>query len=504
MLHVLLKLSFLSHVLGPPRVNDPLICSLEDGQGFSSVNEHSFSRKEHQGHSIGVVYKGRCTNVAPVFCFRILTLITLSLQLRDLVYAQTQCTNGFQMDRPTGQCLDIDECRTISDACRGDMMCVNQHGGYLCIPRTNTMFRSPFRNSFLPAAAPLPSPNFPSPSRPLVCRFGYQLDENSQCADVDECTSDSHQCNPTQVCINTEGGYTCSCTEGYWLLEGQCLDIDECRFGYCQQLCANVPGSYSCTCNPGFILNEDARSCQDIDECVTENACVQSCLNTYGSYLCRCDAGYELEEDGISCSDMDECSVSEFLCQHDCVNQPGSYYCSCPDGYVLLDDSRSCQDIDECDTRNNTCTEQQTCLNIPGTYKCLDPVRCEDPYIQLSDNRCMCPVENPSCRDQPFTIVHRHMDLISSRSVPTDIFQMQATTRYPGAYYIFQIKSGNEGREFYMRQTGPISATLVMTRPIKGPRDLVLDLEMVTVNTVVNFRGSSVIRLRLFVSPYAF
>lgn len=43
------------------------------------------------------------------------------------------------------------------------------------------------------------------------------------------------------------------------------------------------------------------------------------------------------------------------------------------------------------------------------------------------------------------------MDMVSGRSVPSDIFQMQATTRYPGAYYIFQIKSGNEGREFYMR-----------------------------------------------------
>lgn len=40
------------------------------------------------------------------------------------------------------------------------------------------------------------------------------------------------------------------------------IDIDECRYGYCQQLCANVPGSYSCTCNPGFTLNDDGRSCQ--------------------------------------------------------------------------------------------------------------------------------------------------------------------------------------------------------------------------------------------------
>lgn len=124
--------------------------------------------------------------------------------------------------------------------------------------------------------------------------------------------------------------------------------------------------------------------------------------------------------------------------------------------------------------------------------------------ISLPDSRCMCPAENPGCRDQPFTILYRDMDVVSGRSVPADIFQMQATTRYPGAYYIFQIKSGNEGREFYMRQMGPISATLVMTRPIKGPRDIQLDLEMITVNTVINFRGSSVIRLRIYVSQYPF
>ncbi|OWK08853.1 FBLN5, partial [Cervus elaphus hippelaphus] len=231
-------------------------------------------------------------------------------------------------------------------------------------------------------------------------------------ADVDECATDSHQCNPTQICINTEGGYTCSCTDGYWLLEGQCLDVNE---------------------------------------CATENPCVQTCVNTYGSFICRCDPGYELEDDGVHCSDMDECSFSEFLCQHECVNQPGTYFCSCPAGYILLDDNRSCQDINECEHRNHTCILQQTCYNLQGGFKCIDPIRCEEPYLRISDNRCMCPAENPGCRDQPFTILYRDMDVVSGRSVPADIFQMQATTRYPGAYYIFQIKSGNEGREFYMR-----------------------------------------------------
>lgn len=69
-------------------------------------------------------------------------------------------------------------------------------------------------------------------------------------------------------------------------------------------------------------------------------------------------------------------------------------------------------------------------------------------------SQCMCSAENPACREKPFTILFRHMDLSSGRIVPADIFQMQATTRYPGAFYIFQIKSGNEGREFYMRVRG--------------------------------------------------
>lgn len=76
------------------------------------------------------------------------------------------------------------------------------------------------------------------------------------------------------------------------------------------------------------------------------------------------------------------------------------------------------------------------------------------PLCLLLCSQCMCSAENPACRDKPFTVLYRHMDLSSGRSVPADIFQMQATTRYPGAFYIFQIKSGNDGREFYMRVSG--------------------------------------------------
>ncbi|KAJ7988761.1 hypothetical protein DPEC_G00312570 [Dallia pectoralis] len=459
---------------------------------------------------------------------RMLPVLVLVLCFLHLGNGQT-CTEGFVYDRRARVCVDIDECRTVPDACRGDMQCVNQNGGYLCIPRglysqpyTRTGERDGGRVPVLgerepaypdtsrgyPETDPYPlppppgpvAPSYPIVSRSTPCLLGYTLSLSGSCSDIDECVTNSHQCNTNQVCINTSGGYTCSCTEGYWLIGGQCQDIDECRYGYCQQLCANVPGSYSCSCNPGFNLNLDSRTCQDVDECADE-PCSHGCFNTYGSYMCNCNEGFELASDGTTCNDLNECGFSEFLCQHRCVNTPGSFQCHCPQGYYLYEDGRSCEDINECETGNNTCTTAQVCFNFQGGLTCLDQLKCDPPYIELSDNQCLCSAENPACRDRPFTILYRHMDLSSGRSVPADIFQMQATTRYPGAFYIFQIKGpGNEGREFYMRQTSNVSATLVLSRPIKGPRILILDLEMVTVNNVINFRGSSIIRLTIYVS----
>lgn len=52
----------------------------------------------------------------------------------------------------------MDECRTLPDACRGDMRCVNQNGGYLCIPRT--LYNQPYRPE-IPAD---PEPVYPDQS----------------------------------------------------------------------------------------------------------------------------------------------------------------------------------------------------------------------------------------------------------------------------------------------------------------------------------------------------
>lgn len=62
--------------------------------------------------------------------------------------------------------------------------------------------------------------------------------------------------------------------------------------------CENTHGSYQCACPPGYKLGSDGRSCQDIDECETENVCRgrnEICTNIKGSHRCtrkNCPADY--------------------------------------------------------------------------------------------------------------------------------------------------------------------------------------------------------------------
>lgn len=69
----------------------------------------------------------------------------------------------------------------------------------------------------------------------------------------------------------------------------------------------------------------------------------------------------------------------------------------------------------------------------------------------LCGSRCVCPVSNAICRELPYSVVYKYMSIRSDRTVPSDIFQIQATTIYPNTINTFRIKSGNENGEFYLR-----------------------------------------------------
>lgn len=57
---------------------------------------------------------------------------------------------------------------------------------------------------------------------------------------------------------------------------------------------------------------------------------------------------------------------------------------------------------------------------------------------------------------------------------------------------------------FSPQQINNISAMLVLARPITGPREYVLDLEMVSINPLMSYQTSSALRLSVYVGPYPF
>ena len=76
-----------------------------------------------------------------------------------------------------------------------------------------------------------------------------------------------------------------------------CEDVNECDDGAaCPEgaTCQNKKGSYSCQCPAGLYWDQTLNSCQDENECLSENTCdlaTEQCLNEHGSYSCTCKLG---------------------------------------------------------------------------------------------------------------------------------------------------------------------------------------------------------------------
>lgn len=429
------------------------------------------------------------------------------------------CTEGYEYDSVREQCRDIDECALLDDACKGGMQCINHFGGYLCLPKNAVIYISKEATDVVsevgPPVAPV-APVQPQPprvfpggrggsqsTRTMHCGPGFIVDDQNLCRDIDECASGRHTCGPEQSCINTRGSFTCQCPQGYQRSGEHCMDKDECSLThYCMHRCVNAPGSYRCECNVGYKLASNNHSCIDVNECDVQSPCQHHCYNMMGSFLCQCEQGFELAHDSVSCQDIDECSFSSYMCQYQCINTPGSYSCECPEGYQLQG-NRLCQDINECDMGTHNCQDDEMCWNYYGGFRCYPRNPCEPPYTKSSENRCVCRSQM-ECQSLPPSIVYKYMSIQADRSVPADIFQIQATNIYANTHNTFRIKAGNEGGEFFLRRSSNVSAMLVMTKPLTGPRECVVDLEMVTHHLTMNYRASSLLRLTIIVGPYPF
>ncbi|PVD35911.1 hypothetical protein C0Q70_02880 [Pomacea canaliculata] len=234
--------------------------------------------------------------------------------------------------------------------------------------------------------------------------------------DLDECSSNTHNCTSShQTCINTVGGFTCVCTDGYHYNASMVCEACAAEtFGRnCSSSCTcvtnntascnNVNGS--CTCNSGW----NGTNCeQDINECEQHSPpCVANltCVNTNGSYLCVCNPGYQTLLDGnctvyfnntflnhlcgsfaqpalgntfgANCSKQCQCNFTNTV---SCDHVTGS--CNCKRGW----DGLTCDMKDLCSNVTSNCTgDKERCNNTENGPECV----CEDGYHYNASGVCV-------------------------------------------------------------------------------------------------------------------
>lgn len=107
--------------------------------------------------------------------------------------------------------------------------------------------------------------------------------------------------------------------------------------GGCSHQCSNTVGSFKCLCEKGYLLDEDGKSCNEINECSENNGgCSDQCVNTPGSFHCQCREGLILKADNKTCDTLDLCLENNGGCDHLCLSENSKVTCSCQKGFQVI------------------------------------------------------------------------------------------------------------------------------------------------------------------------
>ena len=218
--------------------------------------------------------------------------------------------------------------------------------------------------------------------------------------DVDECGSDEHDCQDSEVCVNKIGRYECKCAVGYLSFEGVCAK-SLCQENPCDHDCQqDLAEEFTCSCKKGYQLDSNGLKCDLIQKPGKKHfGKPKLCSFRNQQKNCYCKAGFERKiatknpsanhknnpgnhpgnhpgkpAQQFFCEDIDECENAEKICRlpsHVCVNTLGRYKCECRDGYEVDKSSSKCVLKDFCkverwdESRNYApkCLNNGTCSN---------------------------------------------------------------------------------------------------------------------------------------------
>ncbi|EZA47233.1 hypothetical protein DMN91_001353 [Ooceraea biroi] len=344
------------------------------------------------------------------------------------------------------------------DGTRGDLSCIN--GTFLPAPLSRHALIKYVKSStpgheYLEADYEcVPGFRMTSPTSRLVCRSRQWVGQVPKCEIKQNPNGVCAEASCEHVCNEINGRPVCSCYKGYRLDGRKCVDINECLLnnghGPCQDTCRNRVGGYECSCDSlvGTSLAADNHTCEHdkhIGPCSVNNAgCSHTCLSTMGRVFCLCPDGFMLEDDWKTCQDVNECSVPDLqteLCRFGCINTPGSYRCAepmelkdqpvldslsitCLPGYEQTPHG-TCIDINECAVDNGWCAE--VCENTDGSFFCA----CDgDEKVLSSDGKSCVDINSIACA--PLNPVGRGYFICSRLTAPRPWHSRRKMTNRPG------------------------------------------------------------------------
>ncbi|XP_069595622.1 fibulin-7-like isoform X2 [Ranitomeya imitator] len=214
------------------------------------------------------------------------------------------------------------------------------------------------------------------------------------------------------------------------------------------------------------------------------------------------------------CSDIDECGLYQGragskLCVHECVNTPGAYHCVCPRGYLLESQPNTCKDVDECVSKEAACPGGEQCVNLYGGFTCVRPecprAKMNATYVKVSGHQCErtpCPVGSSGCLDAPHSVSFHYIPLQSQLPVPRVLFTMTAP-RSQADSQRFTLTRGKGPRGLEVRQAGRHRGELLLTKPVSGPAEIQVDVEMAE-TSAEGPQGRHVFTVTIFVSQFTF